>query len=538
MKTIPFDNFGIMLDCSRNAVINMTAFRRLTDVLSSLGCNSIMLYTEDTYEVEGEPYFGYMRGRFSIAEIREMDAYAKSKNIELIPCIQTLAHLGSIFRYPGYAGIRDVDDILLVGDPKTYELIDRMFASVAKAFSSRKINIGMDEAFALGHGRFLDKNGIVPRAEIMSRHLEKVLAIAGKYGFDCRMWSDMFATSAYGGFYEHTKDDSDKVRPLVPKNLSLIYWDYYHTEQSFYEDMIDKHKKLSDNVVFAGGAWTWTGFCPNNTYSIESMGAAVKACVKKGIRDVFFTMWGDNGGECSPFGVLPTLVTLSEYAKGNYDRAEIEKVFKKIVGADFNAFMLLERPDRICSVPGKPDTHNPSKTMLYTDPFCGLFDKCIAPGLSERYYTDLSEQLKKQEKNDLYGYLFKTIRTLCDVLAVKFDLGVRTRELYRGKDKAALKELALKDYTDLCARLEEFYAAFETCWATEKKPYGFDVQDARFGGLIRRIAHLKKRLLDYADGKVPDIPELEEELLYPLGGGKDSPVSLNCYNMLYTANVT
>ena len=249
-------------------------------------------------------------------------------------------------------------------------------------------------------------------------------------------------------------------------------------------------------------------------------------------------MWGDNGGECSPFGVLPTLVTLSEYAKGNYDRAEIEKVFKKIVGADFNAFMLLERPDRICSVPGKPDTHNPSKTMLYTDPFCGLFDKCIAPGLSERYYTDLSEQLKKQEKNDLYGYLFKTIRTLCDVLAVKFDLGVRTRELYRGKDKAALKELALKDYTDLSARLEEFYAAFETCWATEKKPYGFDVQDARLGGLIRRIAHLKKRLLDYADGKVPDIPELEEELLYPFGGGKDSPVSLNCYNMLYTANVT
>ena len=154
MKTIPFDNFGIMLDCSRNAVINMTAFRRLTDVLSALGYNSIMLYTEDTYEVEGEPYFGYMRGRFSIAEIREMDAYAKSKNIELIPCIQTLAHLGSIFRYPGYAGIRDVDDILLVGDPKTYELIDRMFASVAKAFSSRKINIGMDEAFALGHGRF------------------------------------------------------------------------------------------------------------------------------------------------------------------------------------------------------------------------------------------------------------------------------------------------------------------------------------------------------------------------------------------------
>ena len=71
----------------------------MVDILSALGYNFIRLYTEDTYEVDGEPYFGYMRGRYSREEIREMDAYAASKGIELIPCIQTLAHLNSIFRY-------------------------------------------------------------------------------------------------------------------------------------------------------------------------------------------------------------------------------------------------------------------------------------------------------------------------------------------------------------------------------------------------------------------------------------------------------
>ena len=67
---IPFRRFGVMIDCSRNAVMNRDAFFRMADLLSALGYNAIRLYTEDTYEVEGEPYFGYLRGRYSGAELR------------------------------------------------------------------------------------------------------------------------------------------------------------------------------------------------------------------------------------------------------------------------------------------------------------------------------------------------------------------------------------------------------------------------------------------------------------------------------------
>ena len=72
------------------------------DLTSSIGYNTLMLYTEDTYEVSGEPYFGYMRGRYSREELRGLDAYAKTKNMELIPCIQTLAHLNALNRWPEY----------------------------------------------------------------------------------------------------------------------------------------------------------------------------------------------------------------------------------------------------------------------------------------------------------------------------------------------------------------------------------------------------------------------------------------------------
>ena len=86
---------GVMIDMSRNAVMSMEGLQRFLPLLKKMGYNTVMLYTEDTYEVKDEPFFGYMRGRYSAKELCELDQYAASLGIELIPCIQTLAHLST-----------------------------------------------------------------------------------------------------------------------------------------------------------------------------------------------------------------------------------------------------------------------------------------------------------------------------------------------------------------------------------------------------------------------------------------------------------
>ena len=93
---VRFRHFGTMIDCSRNAVMSVPSVKRWIDLTSDLGYNTLMLYTEDTYEVDGHPYFGYMRGRYSQEELKEIDAYALSKGMELIPCIQTLGHFTAL----------------------------------------------------------------------------------------------------------------------------------------------------------------------------------------------------------------------------------------------------------------------------------------------------------------------------------------------------------------------------------------------------------------------------------------------------------
>ena len=60
-----FDTLGVMIDMSRNAVMSMDGLKRFLPLLAKMGYNTVFLYTEDTYEVDGEPYFGYMRGRYT-----------------------------------------------------------------------------------------------------------------------------------------------------------------------------------------------------------------------------------------------------------------------------------------------------------------------------------------------------------------------------------------------------------------------------------------------------------------------------------------
>lgn len=92
-----------------------------------MGMNVLMLYTEDTYEVPGEPYFGSYRGRYTKAEIQEMDAYASMFGIELVPCIQTLAHLHNALKWPGKMKLRIPRMFLLWEKKKPTHLLRSSF---------------------------------------------------------------------------------------------------------------------------------------------------------------------------------------------------------------------------------------------------------------------------------------------------------------------------------------------------------------------------------------------------------------------------
>ena len=54
----PFRSLGIMLDVSRGMVMRVEHMKKWLRRLALSGYNQVLLYCEDTYELEDEPFFG------------------------------------------------------------------------------------------------------------------------------------------------------------------------------------------------------------------------------------------------------------------------------------------------------------------------------------------------------------------------------------------------------------------------------------------------------------------------------------------------
>lgn len=505
------NKFGVLLDMSRNSVMNVPALKRMIDYLSAFGYNTLLLYTEDVYEVDGEPFFGYGRGKYKKEELREIDSYGRKTGVEIIPCIQTLAHLNCIFKWDVYGPIKDIRDILLVDEGKTYELIGHMFDSIAECFSSRYVHIGMDEANLLGRGKYYDLHGDVNKFEIFRRHLERVVSIAKSYGFKPIMWSDMlFRISNQGQYYVEDMKTPGGYMDVANADVGLVYWDYYYGDEFHYDKMIEKHLQLGKDVWFAGGGWTWTGFAPNNKLALKTLLPALRACKKRNLNKIMIALWGDDGGECSFFSVLPVLFKAKKIYEGINHEQQIEDEFFHITGERFSDMLSLGCLNEISGNEGM--IYNPSKYMFYNDPLHGLFDfsfDLAAEKEWKRYAKALKVCAGRSKK---LSYLFNVYALLADFLSVKAGLGIRLRMAYELQNKKELE--SLKTIVQKASeKLNLFYIGYKELWYSENKPFGFEVQEIRIGGLMLRLRSCYETIENYLSGKISRIEELEEPLL-------------------------
>lgn len=512
-----YKDFGYMVDCGRNCVISVDASRKLIENLALMGYSNYQLYLEDTYEIDDQPYFGYFRGRYNVKELQEIEEISNSYGLEFIPCIQTLAHLSAFFKWnlEEVQKVRDLEDILLVGSEATYELIDKMFATFSH-LKTRKINIGMDEAFMLGLGRFLNENGYQKRSLLMCQHLERVLDIADKYGFSCSMWSDMFfqlltEDKNYDGKLEIDGEIQNYLNRLKDR-VQLIYWDYYQLSEAKYTQKFNSHKQITENVAFAGGAWKWIGYAPDNEFSLAIAPEAHSAAKKAGVQQVTITGWGDNGGECSQFAVLPTLQAWAGLVyQDNFEswKDDFETLFK----ISANDFIKIDSANHPPSNEGQLNGINPGRYILYQDILCPLLDNHILHDLDSDYYEKSSKILESITLcHHEYSYIFETQTKLCQILAIKAKISNEIRSYYRNKDIEGLST-SLENLDELLHLIREFHRIYSKQWLNENKVFGLDTIDIRLGGLLSRTERAIGRLSDFLSGKITTIDELEVDIL-------------------------
>lgn len=521
-----FPRRGFMLDCSRNAVANPGKLRSLVRRLAKMGMNQLFLYMEDTYEVPEYPYFGTYRGRYSREELRDLDKYCGLFGIELVPCIQTLAHLHSFLRWHDSRPLRDTGDILKVGSEEVYTFIRSLLESLRSCFSTRNIHIGMDEAHMLGLGNYLRENGYKESSALIRRHTDRVLELCQETGWTPMMWSDMYITANTGGGYYNVKastDTSGWEKP--PKELGMVYWDYYNTRKDIYHNMLRVHKALSDRVIFAGGIWNWNGISPNYGKAFCCSRLALEACRQEGIQEVFATGWMDNGAETPIDAIYPGLAVFSFlcFHKDLYEK-ELSTYFRDCIDAELEDFLLLDLLDALFKGSGKNLTaDNPSKYLLYQDPMLGIFDYHLKNTDTKIYYRTLADKLKvPADAPGEYQEFFRFYYYLSLVLSQKADLGIRIKTAYDAKDLSTLKEISEEVIPNIIRNLTVMHTSREALWFADAKPFGYELLDIRLGGAKTRLESCRRRLQSFLEGKVQTLEELEQERLpyWELGDAK------------------
>lgn len=511
---------GTMVDVSRNAVMTVANVKLLLKKMALMGLNMLMLYAEDTYEIKGRPYFGYMRGRYSQDELKDCDDYADIFGIEIIPCIQTLAHLSAALKWRYANSMKDTEDILLVGSEETYAFVEEMITSASAPFRSKRIHIGMDEAHNLGLGKYLDLHGYRRRFDIMNEHLAKVKEIVFKHGLKPMIWSDMYFRlgSKDGEYYDRNANIPQDVIDNISKDAQLVYWDYYHDDEASYREFLRKHRLFGCDILFAGGVWTWNGVVVNYRKTFSSTQAGLVACKKEGVREVFATLWGDNGAETNIFSALLGLQLYAEhgYAK-EVEETKLRERFAFCTGGDYDAFMALSKMDDIPAAEAEQllSPSNPSKFLLWQDILMGLFDRHIEGQDLGAYYAELERKLNAYaEQAGELRFVFDVPAKLAAVLAVKSEVGNKLKQCYAAGDKEAIRNILLHQLPVLGDRVGELRREHRLQWLSTYKPFGWEVLDMRYGGLIVRIETAIFRLSQYVNGEVNSIEELEEERLF------------------------
>lgn len=479
------EQLGLMLDCSRNAVMLPQRIEGLICMMALAGYTYLELYTEDTYELPGEPYFGYKRGRYTVEEIRNIIAFAAIFHIQVIPCIQTLSHLPHLASWEPYKAKMQDGCTLRIGDEGVYALIRKCLRHCKAVFGTDRIHIGMDEA-PVGREQYL-------------QHFVRVFQICKEEGIQPDFWAD--------AFYLEGQTDAIPTE-LFDGSQTPVFWEYYATDPEMYRRTFARIVKAAGKVSFAGCLHKHMGIAPDNGLSQRVMDIALPVAKAFGVTDILMTTWGDFGNDCPFYAIMPAFWYASH--KLYPCAVDLNDMVVGFTGYTCEQWQIADEINYIVRLDNK--ISNAGTWALHNDLLIGMMDCHIADNADQHYRKLHSLLLPLGEINSQFSYIFRFYAALCDVMARKTTFSKRLRQAYMAGDRQAMAAMQ-KELPELAKKIEEFRRVFRVLWMKDNKGFGFEVMDIRFGGMAARCQTTYDMLEDYLNGEIQRIYELEEERL-------------------------
>lgn len=511
-----FKTLTLMLDISFRGPITLDGIKEYLRFLATMGYNQLLFYAEDMYEMPAKyKHFGYMRGRYSAAELRELDDYAYNIGIEIVPCIQTLGHMQHYLKWKESAPYRENANVLQPDDEATDEFIRDMLVAASTPFRSKRIHVGLDETAGLGLGKSLTKHGYRKPIDIFINHVNKVAKMCEELGLRPQMWNDMiFCYSSKN----HEKYAEDTVIPqhiidAMPKNMDLILW-HYAEQLGCDEYMIDKNLAIGNPVIYIGGVWIYCGALPDNVYSKLGNEVAIRACKKKDIDEIGIAVWS--------YGTTvyqTSLLEANRYAELAFEDTsdKLPERFEHLTGASYDAFMdmsnlhALYKEGEVDYDSMKYDERFYGNKFMWQDIMLGIFDEKLFREPRADHYKMMADEYRAYvAKNDSWRWLYEYCYAVFTYMYHKCFIAERLVPCYKSGDRETLRLIAEEKLPALERAILELSRAHMVHKDRFMRPFGTEANDRMYGTMLMRTRYAIHRINDYLVGNTYSLAELEE----------------------------
>ena len=249
------------------------------------------------------------------------------------------------------------------------------------------------------------------------------------------------------------------------------------------------------------GVWTWNNFWYDRQITERTVGPCVRACLKAGVKEIFFTLWGDDGSFCDFDSALAGLAWSAELAyAGKTDPRRLQRRFAAVCHASYRDILL-------------PCNLIPT-ALAWDDPLLGIHWKNGLAGDSRgwsKQATACRAALRKLEKTavrSVTGGDLAHIRNGLNVFVLKVALHQALDAAYARRDRTALRKVRAA-VPAMVAAIQAFDASFSAQWRRRNKPFGLEVIQSRFATQVRRYQELAARLDELLNGDGDCIEELD-----------------------------
>ncbi len=284
---------GVMLDVSRDKVPTMATLFELVDMLATWKVNQLQLYMEHTFAYEGHETVWAKASPFTRTEILSLDAFCRERFVELVPNQNSFGHMQRWVTHDRYRHLAECPSGfehpwnpkkepygLCPTDPASLELLSDLYDQLLPNFTSRQLNVGMDETIDLGLGRSKEACEKKGTERVYVDFLKDVHQLVRAHGRTMQFWGDIIM---------HRPELIEEL----PRDVVAMEWGY-EADHPF----ADHGRKFADSGLsfyVVPGTSSWNTVAGRTENAIGNLCGAAESGIASGAVGYLNTDWGDNG---------------------------------------------------------------------------------------------------------------------------------------------------------------------------------------------------------------------------------------------------